>query len=143
MKKVNEAAAHILKDFSMHNTKPRVLILNSFLKANTALDYPTLNKYVGKKIDRGTIYRTLYFFLEKGLLHTVPSADGIIHYVLQSDKTNTQKHMHFVCDKCNKLICLPDVAMPNIKVSKKLSVKNIDVILNGVCAECNENSHAV
>ena len=137
MKKINNVAKQILKEFSMHNTKPRMLVLNSFLRANTALDYGMLNKYIGKKIDRGTIYRTLYSFLEKGLLHTVPSADGIIHYILQANKDTTNKHVHFVCNKCKKLICLPEIPIPKIKISKKLKVKNMDVLINGICDECN------
>lgn len=139
MKKLNDDSIKLLKDFALHNTKPRILVLDIFLKSNAALNYSTLNKCVGKKIDRGTIYRTLYLFLEKGLLHVVPSADGIIHYVLQLQKIKPDagKHMHFICDKCKRLICLPDVTIPKIKISKKLKVKNIDVVLNGICDECS------
>ncbi|HVX27688.1 MAG TPA: transcriptional repressor [Parafilimonas sp.] len=140
MKKENDAATQILKEFSMFNTKPRLLVLNTFLKANAALDYSTLNKHIGNTIDRGTIYRTLYLFLEKGLLHTVPSADGIIHYVLRLNKDESKTHMHFVCNNCNKLIFLTDIPMPEIKVSKKLRVKNIDVVLNGICDDCDKKN---
>lgn len=135
---MNNVAAQILKKLSIYNTKPRVLILNMFLDAKTTLDYLTLKKYIGKEIDRGTIYRTLYLFLEKNLLYTIPSEDGIIHYALQLNKSITKRRVHFVCSKCKKIINLPDSSMPEIKISERLKVENIDVLLSGICDECDK-----
>lgn len=81
------------------------------------------------KIDRVTIYRTLQTFVDKGIIHIIPTSDNSIRYALCKDECTEghhhDHHIHFVCNKCNNTCCLDDVATPDIKLPKGYIAKRV------------------
>ena len=73
---------YILKSNQLSVTGSRKRILELFLESNGALAHGDIEKKTGEKFDRVTVYRTLQSFLEKGIIHTIPTADNSIRYAL-------------------------------------------------------------
>ncbi|HLG41131.1 MAG TPA: transcriptional repressor, partial [Chitinophagaceae bacterium] len=65
---------YILKRNNLSLTGSREKILSLFLKQEGALAHGDIEKKAGEKFDRVTVYRTLQAFLEKGIIHAIPTA---------------------------------------------------------------------
>ena len=130
----------ILKKNRLSVTASREKILNLFLDQTGALAHGDIEKRAGEKFDRVTIYRTLQAFVEKGIIHTIPTADNSIRYALCIDDCyeghHHDKHVHFICDECSKTICLPDVTIPKVKLPKGFTPEHSEMVVTGICEEC-------
>jgi Fur family transcriptional regulator, ferric uptake regulator len=131
---------NILKVNQLSVTDNRKMILELFLGSAGALSHNDIEKKVGQKFDRVTIYRTLQIFLEKGIIHNIPSADNSIHYALCRDNCSAgdhrDNHIHFVCNVCSNTICLEDVSIPAVRLPKGFTSKRIEMLVSGVCKNC-------
>ncbi|HMD00756.1 MAG TPA: transcriptional repressor, partial [Ferruginibacter sp.] len=87
-----------------------------------------------------TVYRTLQTFVDKGIIHNIPTSDNSILYALCKDNCEQghhhDHHVHFVCDNCNKTICLEDVTVPEVKLPVGFTPKHAEMVVNGICADC-------
>src|ERR1700682_5066113 len=108
----------ILKRHQLSVTDSRKQILSLFLKHPGAFSHGDIEKKVGQEFDRVTIYRTLQTFLDKGIIHNIPTADNFVQYALCRDNCSAghheDHHVHFVCDVCGNTICLDDVTVPPV-----------------------------
>jgi len=132
----------ILHRKQLSATDSRRKILSLFLDANDALAHGDIEKKAGEKFDRVTVYRTLQTFVDKGIIHTIPTADNSILYALCKDCQeghHHDDHVHFVCSECNRTICLDDVVSPTINLPTGYVADNVQVVINGVCKECTLN----
>jgi Fur family ferric uptake transcriptional regulator len=131
----------ILKKNRLSVTASREKILNLFLDQSGALAHGDIEKRAGEKFDRVTIYRTLQAFVEKGIIHTIPTADNSILYALCKDDCEEghhhDHHVHFVCRQCQNTYCLDNVVTPDIKLPTGYSAKQIDVVVEGICRQCS------
>ncbi|HYK44276.1 MAG TPA: transcriptional repressor, partial [Parafilimonas sp.] len=80
--KVKDGMIDILKSSQLHITENRLKILEVFQKSAHALSHADIEKLTGKHFDRITIYRTLQTFVEKGIVHIIPTSDNSIMYAL-------------------------------------------------------------
>jgi Fur family transcriptional regulator, ferric uptake regulator len=130
----------ILRRKQLSVTDSRRKILSLFLEQNDALTHGDIEKKAGEKFDRVTVYRTLQTFEEKGIIHSIPTADNSIRYALCKDCTeghHHDDHVHFICTNCNRTICLDDVVSPRIELPKGYEAESVQVVINGVCNECS------
>lgn len=122
-------------------TESRKKILHLFLEQAGALAHGDIEKKAGEKFDRVTVYRTLQKFVDKGIIHTIPTADNSIRYALCKDECSEghhhDHHIHFVCDKCSNTYCLDDVVTPDIKLPKGYAAQHVEVVVEGICKNCN------
>ena len=132
----------ILRRNSLSVTDSRKKILNLFLNLNGALAHGDIEKKAGEKFDRVTVYRTLQTFVEKGIIHTIPTTDNSVRYALCKDNCTEghhhDNHVHFICLKCGTTLCLEEVIVPEIKISKGFSVNEIEVVVKGICMDCQQ-----
>jgi len=131
----------ILHRRQLSSTESRRQILSLFLAEDDALTHGDIEKKVGENFDRVTIYRTLQTFEEKGIIHSIPTADNSILYALCKeceDGHHHDDHVHFVCTNCEKTICLDDVISPKIDLPKGYEAESVQVVIKGVCKECSE-----
>ena len=138
---VNTRLNEILKRKHLSVTDSRKKILSLFLNSNDALAHGDIEIKAGEKFDRVTVYRTLQTFVEKGIVHTIPTADNSIRYALCKDCEeghHHDDHVHFVCTRCQKTICLDDIISPNIQLPEGYVANNVQVVINGVCGECSK-----
>jgi Fur family ferric uptake transcriptional regulator len=132
----------ILRRNSLSVTESRKKILSLFLSVNGALAHGDIERKAGEKFDRVTVYRTLQTFVEKGIIHTIPTTDNSVRYALCKDNCTEghhhDNHIHFICMKCGATLCLPDVVVPEIKMRKGYSVNEIEVVVKGICMDCQQ-----
>ena len=130
----------ILKRNQLSVTDSRKKILELFQEQNKALAHSDIEKKAGEKFDRVTVYRTLQTFVEKGIIHTIPTADNSILYALCKDDCTTghhhDNHVHFICDHCGTTYCLDSVVTPEVKLPQGFRPTEINVVAKGVCGKC-------
>ena len=140
---MNTDIKEILKRSQLSVTASREKILLLFLEQTGALAHGDIEKKAGEKFDRVTVYRTLQTFVEKGIIHTIPTADNSIRYALCKDDCaaghHHDQHIHFVCTNCKNTYCLDDIVTPDIKLPKGYSSSHIEVVVEGVCKKCTNS----
>lgn len=137
---IDNQIGNMLKRNNLSITDSRKKILQLFLEQTGALAHGDIEKRAGEKFDRVTVYRTLQTFVDKGIIHTIPTADNSIRYALCKDECSEghhhDHHIHFVCSNCNNTYCLDDVVTPEIKLPKGYSAEHVEVVVEGVCKNC-------
>lgn len=130
----------ILKKNQLSITDSRKKILELFLKSNGALAHADIEKSTGEHFDRVTVYRTLQTFVEKGIIHLIPTTDNAILYALC--KHNCQaghhhdNHVHFICESCTKTICLDEITVPTVLLPNGFTPTQAAMVVNGICVDC-------
>ncbi|MBI5373425.1 MAG: transcriptional repressor [Sphingobacteriales bacterium] len=137
---IENRIASLLKRSDLSVTESRRKILHLFLEQPGALAHGDIERKAGEKFDRVTVYRTLQAFVDKGIIHTIPTADNSIRYALCKDDCSAghhhDHHIHFVCTNCNNTYCLDDVVTPEIKLPKGYQAEHVEVVVEGVCKNC-------
>jgi len=130
----------LLKQNNLSVTGSRRKILQLFLEQPGALAHGDIEKKAGGKFDRVTVYRTLQTFVDKGIIHTIPTPDNTIRYALCKDECSEGQHhdhhIHFVCNNCHITYCLDGVVTPDIKLPKGYQAGHVEVVVEGVCRNC-------
>ncbi|HYC39713.1 MAG TPA: transcriptional repressor [Chitinophagaceae bacterium] len=130
----------ILRRNQLSVTGSRRKILQLFLDQPGALAHGDIEKKAGEKFDRVTVYRTLQVFLDKGIIHAIPTADNSIRYALCKDNcsegNHRDHHIHFLCNHCGNTYCLDDVVTPEITLPAGYAVSHTEVIVEGYCRTC-------
>lgn len=133
-------AEELLKRNHLSITESRKKILALFFKNSGALAHGDIEKKAGEKFDRVTVYRTLQTFVEKGIIHTIPTADSMIRYALCKDDCTEghhhDHHVHFICKQCGKTICLDNVNVPEVSLPNGYLSNSIEVVVSGTCTDC-------
>lgn len=130
----------ILKKNQLSITDGRKKILDLFINSEGALSHADIEKETEGAFDRVTVYRTLQTFVEKGIIHHIPTTDNSILYALCREECEAghhhDNHVHFVCDDCNKTVCLDEVTVPRVKLPKGFVPKQTEVVVKGICDDC-------
>ncbi len=123
----------------LRHTSCREDTLLLFINQDSALSHGNLEKNLGLKYDRVTIYRTLKTFVEKGILHKVLDEEGLRYALCKemcADHHHHHDHVHFKCEKCGKTSCLDDVIVPKIELPNGYFSHEVNLLIQGVCAKC-------
>lgn len=130
----------ILKKNQLSVTDGRKKILSLFLTSPGALAHADIEKETDSAFDRVTVYRTLQTFVDKGIIHHIPTTDNSILYALCKDNCEEghhhDNHVHFICEICNKTICLDDVIVPDVKLPKGFAPAHAEMVVTGICGDC-------
>ena len=137
---IEKQVDNILKQHQLSVTGSRKKILELFIRNDGALAHSDIEKKTGERFDRVTVYRTLQSFLEKGIIHNIPSADNSVRYALCKDDCKEghhyDNHVHFVCSECNNTICLDNVIVPEVQLPRGFQPTEVQMIITGVCKNC-------
>jgi Fe2+/Zn2+ uptake regulation proteins len=140
MQVMKNSVSEILKQTGLSITGSRQKILDLFMRSDGALAHADIEKSMDEGFDRVTVYRTLNSFVEKGIIHLIPTTDNSIKYALCKDDCEAghhhDNHVHFICDTCNKTICLDDVLIPKIKLPKGFKPGHTEMMVTGICGDC-------
>jgi Fur family ferric uptake transcriptional regulator len=130
----------ILKRNTLSVTESRKAILDLFIDTDGALAHADIEKNISNDFDRVTVYRTLQTFFENGIIHQIPTTDNTVLYALCKDKCEAghhhDEHVHFICNLCDKTICLDDITVPQVKLPKGFKPLQKAMVVKGICAEC-------
>jgi Fe2+ or Zn2+ uptake regulation protein len=130
-----------LKEHHVHLTQNRVAVFKLLTESTTALSVSVITKQSPVHLDRISVYRTLLYFLRKGIVEIVPNNKGNAKYILASSNKATVKNRDskcafFICSSCQhtELILEP----VNIKPASltKHHVSKYSLILEGLCSNC-------
>ena len=137
---MNPGVTYILKQNRLSITGSRQKILALFLSSDGALSHADIEKDTGESFDRVTVYRTLQTFVEKGIIHLIPTTDNSIKYALCKNDCarghHHDNHVHFICRECEKTICLDDVSIPVVKLPNGFTPTRSEMVVTGTCGEC-------
>lgn len=138
---MKKSSSDILRSSGLSITSGRTAMLDIFLSSSTALTHQDLELKCKSKFDRVTIYRTLQTFMEKGLVHIIPSSDNLTRYALCNDACveyghHHDNHVHFTCDECGKTICLDDTEIPFVKLPLGFMAYQTNMLVTGICKNC-------
>ncbi|HEY2973316.1 MAG TPA: transcriptional repressor [Pyrinomonadaceae bacterium] len=88
-------------------------------------------------ISYATVYNSLRFLKETGLVHEIKFGDGASRY-----DRETERHDHAICNECGKLVDfdLPQAAELMQAAARKSKFKpaSVHLTLRGVCPECRK-----
>jgi len=89
-------------------------------------------------ISYATVYNSLRFLKEAGLVHEIKFGDGASRY-----DRETERHDHAICSECGKLVDfdLPQAAELLQAAARKSKFKAVSVhlTLRGVCPDCRQS----
>jgi Fur family peroxide stress response transcriptional regulator len=106
-------------------------------------DHPTANDIFAAArrrlpgISYATVYNSLRFLKEAGLVHEITFGDSASRYDRETDR-----HDHALCSQCGKLVDfdLPQAAelMKAAARRSKFKPESVHLTLKGVCPDCRE-----
>ena len=141
-KNIDNRIDHILKRNQLSITGSRKSILELFLHSDGAMAHADIERQTGEKFDRVTVYRTLQSFMEKGIIHTIPTSDNAVRYALCKDDCTEghhhDNHVHFICSECSRTTCLESVTVPEVQLPLGFRPTDRQMIVKGVCGECQQ-----
>ena len=130
------------KKLSTKNVKPtamRELVLKILSEQTSAVSLADIENMFNKA-DKTTLYRTLKTFEENKLIHSIDDGTGAVKYALCKESCQCHPedlHVHFFCIKCQHTFCLSDIPIPSINLPVNFSIENINMVVKGVCSNCN------
>jgi Fur family transcriptional regulator, ferric uptake regulator len=121
-------------------TTARRLVLAELIRRGA--DHPTADQITTRirrtnpELHLSTIYRTLEFLEDTGLVVRAGFGDGATTYHLAADR-----HHHAVCEVCGTIIELPESALAGVVASLRrdhgFAASPHHVTIPGVCARCS------
>ncbi|WP_276497621.1 Fur family transcriptional regulator [Pontibacter litorisediminis] len=140
-----DKAQALLEGYGLRKTGCRLEVLHQFLEHDFALSHADLEKVLGHTYDRVTIYRTLYSFEEKGLIHSINDVSGAVKFAICKDDTCSQdkhqeNHIHFNCNTCGQTFCLNEVGIPRLTLPNGYTADRLHFSAEGVCKGCSQDS---
>ena len=106
-------------------------------------DHPTANEIFEAArqrlptISHATVYNSLRYLKDAGLVHEIKFGDGSSRYDRETDR-----HDHAICNECGKLVDfdLPQTAELMLAAARKSRFKpeSVHLTLRGLCADCRE-----
>jgi Fur family ferric uptake transcriptional regulator len=138
--RMEDSIRTLLKGYGLSITDSRREVLQLFYNNNGAMAHADIEKQAGNKMDRVTIYRTLQTFEERGIIHSIPSADNVVRYALCkeqcADGHHHDNHVHFLCNACGKTSCLENVIVPKVKLPLGFLPSESNMVVKGICNLC-------
>jgi len=120
------------------NTPTKEAILKVLGAEGKAMSQDEIANNISMEINRATIYRVLNRFCADGILHKVVAEDSKQYFALhkeQDQKKGTHQHLHFKCNICETLECLPNEV--NFSIPKGYHLENVNCVLTGTCKNCS------
>jgi Fur family ferric uptake transcriptional regulator len=98
------------------------------------------DELAARGFDRTSVYRNLVELTEVGLLNRLELGDHVWRFESRDGrKPDQSEHLHFVCEDCGDISCLPGVSVESaVTAAAKGAVggKIAEVLLRGQCGQC-------
>lgn len=131
----------ILDMLQRHGVKPtanRIIIVGALAQASNPLSLSDLEVDIAT-IDKSSIFRTLATFKEHGLVHVIEDGSDSAKYELchgTGDEHDSDRHVHFYCERCNRTFCLSQVHVPQVQLPAGYQVRGVNYLVKGLCPRC-------
>lgn len=136
----------ILQDAQLRNTKSRRQLLKLFQAEPHVVSQKQIYQDLAQDFDRATIYRSLKTLIDHQVIHKVfdPSDEEQVNYVLNdqslalSPAQLREQHLHFKCQKCGNLLCMPEVDIEAFHLPEGYQSLEVNLMVVGICKDCNQ-----
>jgi Fur family ferric uptake transcriptional regulator len=132
-----------LREIGMPVTKNRRAVLRILQQQKTPVSVAIITRF--SSLNRVSVYRTLQLFLEKEIVHLIPSR-GHPRYILADN--NDAAHNKgsnfsscFVCTRCNYIEYIPQPAFKTSSIHCEHEVHTYNLVIEGVCNACKKIEH--
>ena len=84
----------------------------------------------------GTVYRNLAMFKAEGIIASLGTVNGVERF-----DPITEPHVHFVCTRCNRVMDLPRLQVPDelcktVNAETGGHVQSCQLTFTGICPKC-------
>jgi len=136
--KFYHTAENMILHHSGRATAGRIGILATLLAEQKAITHREIEQRLPQslQLDRVTLYRTLEWLAENGLIHKITSDDRVWRYHANHE-SHSHQHAHFKCTGCAQVICLDSVpAGQSWPLPAGYRFQEIELTVKGLCAHC-------
>jgi Fur family peroxide stress response transcriptional regulator len=133
--------AKICRAAGVKLTQQRLVILNEVLQRRDHPNAEMVYRAVRRKlpsVSLDTVYRTLWFLHDLGLVEALGSGIGNLRF-----DTNSQLHHHFICVRCGAIHDFEDEGFDQLAIPQAAAVfgriKKAQVEFRGLCKNCKKN----
>lgn len=131
----------ILKLHKIKRTKARIAIVNILGESSSPLSLEEIKEKSSEPYDLSTLYRTLNYFVEKGVARVEISPEKKSLYSLNDDK---DQHV-LVCSVCHKRQpiegCPYEEANAELEEKTGFILRDHNVEIYGICPDCQHKEH--
>lgn len=134
-----ESATDLLEKAGVKPTSNRLLVVRELINASSPVSLIELEDRL-ETLERSTIFRALTLFLEHHIVHTFEDGRGITKYEICTGDDHGSVgdlHPHFYCEKCQRVYCFDEVAIPPVPTPPGFRVTSANYMLKGVCPDCS------
>lgn len=133
---MNQSEHQVLSKYTIPPTPFREGVLNILSNHSIALSQKEIETRLKVPVDRVTLYRTLKLFVSKKLVHKITIDEQTVKYRLVNPLKGTY-HPHFHCRTCDRVLCLPEVNMPELSLPEGFTQHSSNLLVEGKCDHCN------
>ena len=123
-------------------TRARLQILQALLDLAQPVSHTEIQEHIqsrwAENIDRVTLYRGLEWLVQHQLSHRITADDRVWRF--SAINPEHPSHPHFHCVRCGQVLCLPESQLPAPQLPAEYRVKEVEVVVNGICPHCQRSA---
>lgn len=127
----------ILHKHNLVRTSCRQNIIETVASAEHAISEEEIKSKVEGTYDRTTFYRTFKTLIESKIIHKIVVDNQLVKYALTENNRISEKHIHFYCNKCGVVECLPVAEINSPQLPDGYRQVQTDLMVKGYCNKCN------
>lgn len=128
----------ILLKHNLKRTSCRQSIIDTIADCGHAISEDEIKQKVEATYDRTTFYRSLKTLIEKNIIHKIVVDNQVVKYALTEGETIGTDHVHFYCNTCETVMCMPDTKIKIPDLPKGYRHQETELVIKGLCNKCND-----
>ena len=132
-------AQDILHKHNLVCTSCRQSIIDTIVNTGHAISEDEIKQRVEATYDRTTFYRSFKTLIENGIIHKIVVDNQLVKYALTENNEASNNHVHFYCNQCGIVECLPDAVIKSPLLPNGYRQVEAELIIKGFCNQCNNH----
>lgn len=132
-------AQDILHKHNLVCTSCRQSIIDTIVNTGHAISEDEIKQRVEATYDRTTFYRSFKTLIENGIIHKIVVDNQLVKYALTENNEASKNHVHFYCNQCGIVECLPDAVIKSPLLPNGYRQVEAELIIKGFCNQCNNH----
>jgi len=130
-------AQDILHKHNLVRTSCRQSIIDTIVNSGHAISEEEIKDRVEATYDRTTFYRSFKTLIENNIIHKIVVDNQLVKYALTESNPTSKNHVHFYCNQCGVVECLPDAEINKLVLPSGYRQVETELIIKGFCSNCN------
>lgn len=129
-----------LEERKIKPTANRLLVLGALTAAKAPVSLADIEDCLDT-VDKTSIFRVLELFSDKNMVHVIDDGSRSLKYELchsAPGHSHDDQHVHFVCDRCHRVLCLDDIAVPAVALPAGFEPHSVNYVIKGICPDCSD-----